>query len=161
MLLTLLLKRTTKKKIFHSSVSIFDTDKVGFLEKISKSLSRLSLCVLTKYIFLVYFPCCFSQLGGIQARWTQIGSVGSLKTSTAMYKVVRSHRTLCMYALMFSLFVFWRDRCVSSNKKPSNSNENPSISIKTLNYDQYTSYFKFIILKCQIFQTFDLKYLVF
>ena len=60
MLLTLLLKRATKKKIFHSSVSIFDTDKVGFLEKISKSLSRLSLCVLTKYIFLVYFPCCFS-----------------------------------------------------------------------------------------------------
>ena len=37
------LKRTTKKKISHSSVSIFDMDEVGFMEEIGKSLSFLEV----------------------------------------------------------------------------------------------------------------------
>ena len=59
------LKITTEKKIFYSSVSTFDMDKVGSMEEIGKSLyfSEVSLSVLTKYMFLVCFPCYSSYLG--------------------------------------------------------------------------------------------------
>ena len=56
------LKRTTKKKIFHSSVSTFGVNKVGSIEEIGKllSFSEIFSSVLIIYIFVFYFPCYFS-----------------------------------------------------------------------------------------------------
>ena len=56
------LKRTTKKKIFYSSVSTFGVNKVGSIEEIGKllSFSEIFSSVLIIYIFVFYFPCYFS-----------------------------------------------------------------------------------------------------
>ena len=120
-----------KKKIFHSSVSTFDIDEVGFMEEI---------VVLFPWSFLIYLNkirifCLFSLLFFIVRG--HLGSMHANREHGVMqneYRYVQGCRELhdmCVYVRTCTLsFRVFAGQMCHFKWKPTNSNKNPSISTK-------------------------------
>ena len=68
---------------------------------------------------------------------------------------------MSMYALALFLLLFWQHKCVVSNQKTGNLNENLVFCCKTLNFDQNTCYFydfKILVFLHISFEILGVKY---